>query len=154
MKIKLFYVEDEPNLGKIVSETLEKQGFLVRWETDGLKVPASFEAFRPDLCLLDIMLPGIDGYTLCRQLHRQHPEVPIIFLTARTETQDLVKGFEAGGSDYIKKPFSMEKSLWPGSITSSACTTGQEANSRKARKRSPSVSSASGPYCTNWHPRR
>ncbi|MFZ5941124.1 MAG: response regulator transcription factor [Bacteroidota bacterium] len=106
---KLFYVEDEPNLGKIVSETLEKQGFEVCWETDGSRVPGRFASFGPDLCVLDIMLPGIDGYTLCRQLHSRYPSVPVIFLTARTGTEDLVKGFEAGGSDYVKKPFSMEE---------------------------------------------
>jgi len=106
---KLYYVEDDPSLGKIISETLEKQGYQVAWETHGSRVMEGFKAFGPELCILDIMLPGVDGYSLCRQIHKEYPEIPIIFLTAKTETDDLVKGFEAGGSDYVKKPFSIEE---------------------------------------------
>jgi len=106
---KIYYVEDDPSLGKIISETLEKQGFSISWETNGARVMEGFLAYGPELCILDIMLPGVDGYSLCRQIHKQYPEIPIIFLTAKTETQDLVKGFEAGGSDYVKKPFSIEE---------------------------------------------
>lgn len=109
MKIKVLYVEDEVHLGKIVSETLEKQGFEVFWEKDGTLVMNSFKNFTPDVCVLDIMLPGSDGYTLSNRIHHFFPELPIIFLTAKVETADLVKGFESGGSDYIKKPFSIEE---------------------------------------------
>ena len=65
--------------------------------------------FHPDICVVDIMLPNVDGYTLCREIKAASPQTPVIFLTARSETADLVKGFEAGGTDYIKKPFSMEE---------------------------------------------
>jgi len=63
----------------------------------------------PDICVLDIMLPNVDGYTLCEQIKNRFPTLPVIFLTAKTETADLVKGFEAGGTDYMRKPFSMEE---------------------------------------------
>jgi len=107
--IKVLYVEDEQHLGKIVCETLEKQGLKVLWETDGARVMRSFETFEPDICVLDIMLPGMDGYALCREIRTRSKRVPIIFLTAKTETADLVKGFESGGSDYMRKPFSIEE---------------------------------------------
>ncbi len=109
MKTKVLYVEDELFLGKIVRETLEGQGFDVVWETDGASVMNRFGTFMPDICVVDIMLPNIDGYSLTRQIRGLYPALPIIFLTAKTATADLVKGFEAGGTDYIRKPFSMEE---------------------------------------------
>lgn len=109
MAKKVLYIEDEPFLGKIVKETLENQGFEVCWITDGAKVLGAFQHFTPDICVLDIMLPNVDGYTLCRQIRNRIPELPVIFLTAKVETADLVKGFDAGGSDYIRKPFSIEE---------------------------------------------
>lgn len=108
-KTSIYYVEDEPSLGRIVSDTLEKQGYDVTWEKDGAKVLSYFGNHVPDLCVLDIMLPNIDGYTLCRNIKKLYPDLPIIFLTARTETADLVNGFESGGTDYIRKPFSIEE---------------------------------------------
>ncbi|WP_430932454.1 response regulator transcription factor [Saccharicrinis sp. 156] len=109
MKSKILYVEDEPNLGKIVNDTLRLQGFEVQWETDGAFVMSYFDDFIPDVCVLDIMLPNIDGYQLCKKIRVKYPTLPIIFLTAKINTEDLVKGFEAGGTDYIRKPFSIEE---------------------------------------------
>jgi DNA-binding response OmpR family regulator len=109
LKTKILYIEDEPFLGKIVKETLDNQGFEVLWETDGARVMNHFNGFSPDICVLDIMLPHIDGYTLCQQIRSKYPNLPIIFLTAKVETADLVKGFESGGTDYIRKPFSIEE---------------------------------------------
>lgn len=109
MKTKVLYIEDEPFLGKIVSETLQLQGFDLRLVADGALVMNMLHNFNPDICVLDIMLPNVDGYTLCREIKSASPDTPVIFLTARSETADLVKGFEAGGTDYIKKPFSMEE---------------------------------------------
>ncbi|TKG89391.1 response regulator transcription factor [Puteibacter caeruleilacunae] len=106
---KILYIEDEPNLGRIVRDTLIAQGYEVVWETDGAKVMGHFESFTPDVCVLDIMLPNIDGYTLCEQIRSRYTSLPIIFLTAKVETADLVKGFEAGGTDYMRKPFSIEE---------------------------------------------
>lgn len=109
MKIRILYVEDEPFLGKIVSETLQLQGFDIFLVADGAEVLSALQTFRPDVCVLDIMLPSIDGYTLCREIKKLQPGLPVLFLTAKSETSDLVKGFEAGGTDYIRKPFSMEE---------------------------------------------
>jgi len=109
MNTKVLYIEDELFLGKIVKETLESQDFEVIWETDGARVMNRFNNFHPDICVVDIMLPNIDGYSLCRQIRGLYQNLPIIFLTAKVETADLVKGFEAGGTDYIRKPFSMEE---------------------------------------------
>lgn len=109
MKKKILYVEDELSLGKIVMETLENRGFEVRWEIDGKRVMKHFDSFAPDICVLDIMLPNIDGYSLCTDIRGRYPDLPIIFLTAKVETIDLVLGFESGGTDYIRKPFSLEE---------------------------------------------
>ena len=109
MKTKIFYIEDELHLGRIVKETLENQDYDVVWETDGARVIKHLETFDPDVCVLDIMLPHVDGYELCQQIKMLKPGLPVIFLTAKTETADLVRGFEAGGTDYIRKPFSMEE---------------------------------------------
>jgi DNA-binding response OmpR family regulator len=108
-KIKVYYIEDELSLGKIVSDTLEKQGYEVKWESNGALVVSGLENYNPDICVLDIMLPNVDGYTICKTLRSRFPLLPVIFLTAKTDTTSLVKGFESGGTDYIKKPFSMEE---------------------------------------------
>ena len=109
LRARILYIEDELFLGKIVRDTLEKEGFDVRWETDGAEVMAGFENFSPDVCVIDIMLPNIDGFTLGTNIKGLYPELPIIFLTARTETNDVIKGFGSGGTDYIRKPFSIEE---------------------------------------------
>ena len=108
-KIKILYVEDEPNLGRIVGESLESRGFGVYRVDDGARVMKEFRTAAPDICVLDVMLPGTDGFTLAREIRKFNPEIPIIFLTARIQTSDLLEGFEAGGNDYIRKPFSMEE---------------------------------------------
>ena len=109
MKRKVLYVEDEPFLGKIVKETLESQQFEVFWKTTGINILQEIRLFLPEICVLDIMLPDVDGYELCRQIKHRFPLLPVIFLTAKTETADLVKGFDAGGTDYMRKPFSIEE---------------------------------------------
>jgi DNA-binding response OmpR family regulator len=108
-KTKIYYIEDEPSLGKIISDTLSNQGYDVKWETDGARVISGFENYMPDICVLDIMLPNIDGLSLCNTIRGMFPCLPVIFLTAKTDTASLVSGFEAGGTDYIKKPFSIEE---------------------------------------------
>lgn len=108
-KIKILYVEDEPFLGKIVKESLESRAFEVRLVADGREVLAAFEAFRPAACVLDVMLPHVDGFALGREIRLRAPETPIIFLTAKNQTEDVLRGFESGGNDYVRKPFSMEE---------------------------------------------
>lgn len=108
-KIKILYVEDEPFLARIVKESLESRDFEVTMVDDGKDAIARFQSLKPDICVLDVMLPTRDGYTLAREMRRLAPSLPIIFVTARIQTEDLLKGFEAGGNDYIRKPFSMEE---------------------------------------------
>ncbi|MEO1448509.1 MAG: response regulator transcription factor, partial [Bacteroidota bacterium] len=106
---KILYVEDEPFLAKIVLETLEGRSYQVRHVADGAEVLEAFTEFTPDLCILDVMLPNVDGFTLGEALRKRDPNVPIIFLTAKNQTEDLLKGFATGGNDYVRKPFSMEE---------------------------------------------
>lgn len=108
-KIKILYVEDEPYLGKIVKESLESRDFNVKMLLDGRGVRAAVESFEPQICVLDIMLPYKDGFTIGSELRQTHPQLPIIYLTAKSQQKDILKGFESGGNDYIKKPFSMEE---------------------------------------------
>lgn len=108
-KTKVFYVEDELFLGKIVKESLESRHFEVIMESDGAKATELFKKTNPDICVLDIMLPNKDGFTIADEIRELDENVPIIFLTAKTQTEDVVKGFAIGGNDYIRKPFSMEE---------------------------------------------
>lgn len=108
-KTKVLYVEDETFLGKIVKESLESRGFEVVMESDGNKVLTLFRQSSPDVCVLDVMLPNKDGFTLADEIRNVDENVPIIFLTAKTQTEDVIKGFTLGGNDYIRKPFSMEE---------------------------------------------
>jgi two-component system response regulator VicR len=107
--MKILYVEDEPFLGKIVQESLESRQFEVHWVTDGAEVLAAFESFRPDVCVLDVMLPHRDGFSLGKEIRALDPQMPIIFLTAKSQTEDVLQGFESGGNDYLRKPFSQEE---------------------------------------------
>jgi len=109
MNIRILYVEDELSLGKIVKESLQRRGFEVIMESDGDKVLPLFKELRPSVCVLDVMLPNKDGFEVAEEIRAIDPQVPILFLTAKTQTADLVKGFTLGGNDYIRKPFSMEE---------------------------------------------
>ncbi len=108
-KIKVFYVEDEVFLARIVKESLESRGFEVIMEGDGAKALDLFKKSQPDICVLDIMLPNKDGFTIADEVRELNEDIPIIFLTAKTQTEDVVKGFTLGGNDYVRKPFSMEE---------------------------------------------
>jgi DNA-binding response OmpR family regulator len=108
-KIKILYVEDEPFLGRIVKESLESRDFEVNMANDGKDAVSLFRQVHPSICVLDIMLPGKDGYSIAQSIRQLNPAIPIIFVTAKTQTEDLIKGFEAGGNDYLRKPFSMEE---------------------------------------------
>lgn len=108
-KTKILYVEDEMFLAKIVKESLESRGYEVMLEMDGADVITRFNKNIPDICVLDIMLPNKDGFTIAEEIRQTNALVPIIFLTAKTQTTDLVKGFHTGANDYIRKPFSMEE---------------------------------------------
>lgn len=106
---KILYVEDEVFLAKIVKESLEQRDFEVRLLTDGAEAMTTLQHFAPDICILDVMLPSIDGFTLAKHIKQQYAHLPIIFLTAKDQTQDVLQGFAVGANDYLKKPFSMEE---------------------------------------------
>jgi DNA-binding response OmpR family regulator len=108
-EVKVLYVEDELFLARIVKESLESRGFKVYMESDGAKVLTAFRKVQPDICVLDVMLPNKDGFELAEEIRKMDSGIPILFLTAKTQTEDLVKGFSLGGNDYIRKPFSMEE---------------------------------------------
>lgn len=109
MKAKILYVEDEPFLGKIVKDTLELKNYEVLMKDDGARVLEAFYAFNPDICILDVMLPNVDGFTLGEQIRKRNSSIPIIFLTAKSQTDDVLNGFKSGGTDYLRKPFSIEE---------------------------------------------
>jgi len=109
MNVKVLYLEDEPFLGKIVSESLQARGFNVKLVTSGAVLIETFYNFEPDICVLDVMVPKIDGFTLAREIRAISSNLPIIFLTAKNQISDVIEGFESGGNDYVKKPFSMEE---------------------------------------------
>jgi len=109
MKKKILYIEDEPYLARIVQDTLELKGYEVLHKKDGHRIMDHVNTFGPDICLLDVMLPDTDGFTLAVHIRNLNPQLPIIFLTSKTQPNDIVKGFSSGGTDYLKKPFSMEE---------------------------------------------
>ena len=106
---KVLYIEDEPYLARIVKDTLELRGYEVLHKMDGARIMDQVNSFNPDICLLDVMLPDVDGFTLANHIRNLNPQLPIIFLTSKTQPNDIVKGFSSGGTDYLKKPFSMEE---------------------------------------------
>jgi len=101
---KVLVVDDDRALGEMLSLVLDAEGLTTRIVRTGDKVLAAFHEFKPDVVLLDWMLPGLDGVSVCRQI-RATSGVPIIMLTARSDTRDVVTGLEAGADDYISKPF-------------------------------------------------
>ena len=104
-KRTVLVVEDEPEIAGVVRQYLEKDGYRVSVVSDGQRAVDEFGRLRPDLVLLDLMLPGLDGFEVCRRI-RQHASTPIIMLTARDEEADKLIGLELGADDYITKPFS------------------------------------------------
>lgn len=111
MKPKLLIVEDDPNLGEILSEYLGLKGYDTTLKRDGEEGSYAFSESEYDLCILDLMMPKKDGFTLAKEIRSMDEETPIIFLTAKSMKQDIIKGFTIGADDYITKPFSMEELL-------------------------------------------
>jgi DNA-binding response OmpR family regulator len=108
-KINLILAEDEPALGMIVKESLETRGFNVRLCDNGIKAWEAFQKEVPQVLVLDVMMPELDGFSLAKKLRIGNENIPIIFLTAKSQTEDVLEGFDVGGNDYLKKPFSMEE---------------------------------------------
>jgi two-component system OmpR family response regulator len=106
---RILVVDDEPNILDVLSMALRFQGFEVETAATGEQALAAAVAFKPQLMVLDIMLPDSDGFEVARRLGAQRAEIPIIFLTARDATEDKIRGLSMGGDDYVTKPFSLEE---------------------------------------------
>ncbi|MBO9613518.1 MAG: response regulator transcription factor [Dyadobacter sp.] len=105
----VLFIEDEPALGMIVKDSLVYRGFHVLYAANGTEGLEQYRQHRPDIVVADIMMPDMDGFTMAEQIRRDDPHTPIMFLTARSQTSDVVRGFELGGNDYLKKPFSLDE---------------------------------------------
>ena len=108
-KIKTLIVEDEQMLAEILSDTLSDRGFDVHLAYDGLQALDAVRKESFDVIVSDIMMPNLDGYSLAKKLRTEGHNMPILFLTARSATEDVVKGFECGGNDFLKKPFAIDE---------------------------------------------
>lgn len=108
-KIKILLAEDEMALGMIIQESLESRGFEVILCQDGQQAWEKYQIHKPDILILDVMMPRKDGFTLASQIRQQDNSTPLIFLTSKSQTDDVVKGFGLGANDYVRKPFSMEE---------------------------------------------
>jgi len=106
---KILYVEDDPNLGFVTKDSLEEEGFEILHFHDGKEAWKTFKKEKFDLCLLDVNLPELDGFSLAEKIRTQNSQIPIIFLTAKTLQEDKITGLKIGGDDYITKPFSIEE---------------------------------------------
>jgi DNA-binding response OmpR family regulator len=110
-KVKIFMCEDDENLGMLLREYLQAKGFEVDLFPDGEAGSKAFPKEKYDLCILDVMMPKKDGFTLAQEIKSVNSEIPVIFLTAKTMKEDVLEGFKLGADDYLTKPFSMEELL-------------------------------------------
>lgn len=108
-KPHLLYVEDDESLSFVTKDNLELKGYQITHCLNGREASAIIDTNEFDLCILDVMLPEIDGFTLAKQIRAQNSEVPILFLTAKSLKEDRIHGLKLGGDDYITKPFSIEE---------------------------------------------
>ena len=111
-KVKILLCEDDENLGMLLREYLQAKGFDVNLMPDGEAGYQSFVNERYDLCILDVMMPKKDGFTLAQDIRKINGIIPIVFLTAKSLKEDVLEGFKIGADDYITKPFSMEEMLF------------------------------------------
>ncbi|MBK9013484.1 MAG: response regulator transcription factor [Saprospiraceae bacterium] len=109
MPPKILLVEDDETLGFLLGEFLRSRDFEVAWAKDGVDGLRQYNADHFDLCLLDVMMPALDGFTVAELLRQRRADLPIIFLTAKSLHADVVRGFKAGADDYIKKPVNEEE---------------------------------------------
>jgi DNA-binding response OmpR family regulator len=110
-KIKILLVEDDFNLGFVIQDQLKIEGYSVSLCSDGMEGLKKFNEDVFHLCILDVMMPKKDGFSLAQDIRKINTEIPILFLTAKNQVEDRVAGFKAGGDDYLTKPFSTEEFL-------------------------------------------
>ncbi len=108
-RISVLLVEDEQVLASLIKETLDSRGFQLTIAATGVEGWDLFNSIRPDICVIDVMMPRKDGYSLVADIRKVDPLIPLIFLTARPQPADVIRGVEVGADDYMKKPFSMEE---------------------------------------------
>jgi len=106
-KIKVLLVEDESTLAMIIKDTLDGKEFEIYLAQDGEEGIRKYKELQPDIIVSDVMMPTMDGFSMIREIRRQDPHIPVLFLSARSAANDVVEGFELGGNDYLKKPFGM-----------------------------------------------
>jgi DNA-binding response OmpR family regulator len=109
---KILLVEDDPNFGSIMKSYLELNDFTVTLRPDGKQGLAAFMSEPYDICILDVMMPVMDGFTLAKEIRKMNSDIPFIFLTAKSLKEDILEGFRAGADDYITKPFDSEVLLF------------------------------------------
>ncbi len=107
-KAKILLVEDDHNFGSVLKSYLEMNDFSVDWVDDGKHALQTFHSGNYQLCVLDIMLPNVDGITIAKNIKELNPAIPFIFLTAKTLKEDILKGYQTGADDYLTKPFDSE----------------------------------------------
>ncbi len=107
--IRVLLVEDDQNLGFVIQDALKRKGYQVTLCRDGKEGLRQFNAANHDICVLDVMLPQKDGFSLAEDIRLVDQAIPIVFLTARSQVDDRIAGFKAGGDDYLTKPFSHEE---------------------------------------------
>ena len=105
---RIFMVEDDRNFGTVLKSYMELNGFVVTWVMDGRDAVKTFNDGIFDICILDVMLPHIDGFSIARDIRETDKGIPLIFLTAKTLKEDIMEGFRVGADDYITKPFDSE----------------------------------------------
>ncbi len=110
-KPRVLLVEDDPNLGNLLLEYLQAKEYDTTLATNGKEGLTQFKNNVFDVCIFDVMMPIMDGFTLAREVRKLDAETPIVFLTAKSMKEDTIEGFNAGGDDYLTKPFSMEELL-------------------------------------------
>ena len=108
-KVTILLVEDDHNLGFVIQDQLTAKGYKVIFASDGVEGLKKFNEHNVQLCIFDVMMPKKDGFTLARDVRKIDKEVPILFLTAKNQTEDKIEGFKAGADDYLTKPFSTEE---------------------------------------------
>ena len=109
MKIKILLAEDDTSLGFMISDQLKSEGYSITLCSDGAEAYKRFNDEKFHLCIFDVMMPKKDGFTLAKDIRKLDSEIPILFLTAKSMTEDKVEGFKSGGDDYLTKPFSVEE---------------------------------------------
>lgn len=127
--IRILLAEDDANLGLLLKNYLAAKDFETILATDGKLALEEFEKGSFDICILDIMMPELDGLSVAREIRKNAPAVPVIFLTAKNQKDDVIEGFRTGADDYITKPFSMEELLYR--INAIIKRTGQQVSPKK-----------------------